>query len=105
MLDPTEEQAYREALFSLLENSKVSRSALYLMEPTGEFRLAAHLGFSPRDLPVASFGKENPLFQRVNHFRKPFYFNSPKDAGKTVSSWKPPTRRGCSRRRFTRTAG
>ncbi len=81
MLDPTEEQAYREALFTLLESSKVSRSALYLMEPTGEFRLAAHLGFSPRDLPVSSFGKESPLFERVNHFRKPFYFNSPKDAG------------------------
>ena len=81
MLDPTEEQAYREALFALLEGSKVSRSALYLMEPTGEFRLAAHLGFSPRDLPAASFGKENPLLERVNHYRKPFYFNSPREAG------------------------
>src|SRR5882724_4593230 len=81
MLDPTEELAYREALFALLEGSKVSRSALYLMEPTGEFRLAAHLGFSPRDLPAASFGKESPLFERVNHFRKPFYFNSPREAG------------------------
>jgi hypothetical protein len=81
MLDPTEEQAYREALFTLLENSRVSRSALYLMEPTGEFRLAAHLGFSARDLPAASFGKESPLLERVNHFRKPFYFNSPGEAG------------------------
>ncbi|MGH9442934.1 MAG: HD-GYP domain-containing protein [Thermoanaerobaculia bacterium] len=81
MLDPTEEQAYREALFSLLESCRVSRSALYLMEPTGEFRLAAHLGFSPRDLPVASFGKDSALFERINHYRKPFYFNSPSEAG------------------------
>jgi HD domain len=80
MLDPAEEQSYREALFSLLESSKVSRSVLYLMEPTGEFRLAAHIGFSPRDLPRASFGQDHPLVERINHFRKPFYFNSPMDA-------------------------
>jgi putative nucleotidyltransferase with HDIG domain len=77
MLDPTVEQRYREALFILLDRSKTTRSALYLMEPTGEFRLAAHYGFSPRDLPLAQFGKEHPLVEWVNRFRKPFYFNSP----------------------------
>jgi len=71
------EQRYREALFTLLEKSKTTRSALYLMEPTGEFRIVAHYGFSPRDLPAPSFGKEHPLVEWVNRFRKPFYFNSP----------------------------
>ena len=80
MLDPTVEQRYREALFSLLEKSKTTRSALYLMEPTGEFRLVTHYGFSPRDLPVAQFGKDHPLVEWVNRFRKPFYFNSPVEA-------------------------
>ena len=80
MLDPTVEQRYREALFSLLEKSKTTRSALYLMEPTGEFRLVAHYGFSPRDLPVPTFGKDHPLVECVNRFRKPFYFNSPAEA-------------------------
>ena len=80
MLDPTVEQRYREALFSLLEKSKTTRSALYLMEPTGEFRLATHYGFSPRDLPTAQFGKDHPLVEWVNRFRKPFYFNSPVEA-------------------------
>ncbi len=80
MLDPTVEQRYREALFSLLEKSKTTRSALYLMEPTGEFRLVTHYGFSPRDLPVAQFGKDHPLVEWVNRFRKPFYFNSPAEA-------------------------
>ncbi len=80
MLDPTVEQRYREALFSLLEKSKTTRSALYLMEPTGEFRLVVHYGFSPRELPVAQFGKEHPLVEWVNRFRKPFYFNSPAEA-------------------------
>jgi hypothetical protein len=80
MLDPTVEQRYREALFSLLEKSKTTRSALYLMEPTGEFRLATHYGFSPRELPVAQFGKDHPLVEWVNRFRKPFYFNSPVEA-------------------------
>ncbi len=51
------------------------------MEPTGEFRLAAQVGFSPRDLPAPSFGKENPLLERIHHFRKPFYFNSLSEAG------------------------
>lgn len=77
MLDPAVEQRYREALFTLLDKSKTTRSALYLMEPTGEFRLAAHYGFSPRDLPVAHFGKDHPLIEWVHRFRKPFYFNSP----------------------------
>jgi len=80
MLDPTVEQRYREALFSLLEKSKTTRSALYLMEPTGEFRLVTHYGFSPRELPLAQFGKEHPLVEWVNRFRKPFYFNSPAEA-------------------------
>ena len=80
MLDPTVEQRYREALFSLLEKSKTTRSALYLMEPTGEFRLVTQYGFSPRDLPVAQFGKDHPLIEWVNRFRKPFYFNSPVEA-------------------------
>jgi len=80
MLDPTVEQRYREALFSLLEKSKTTRSALYLMEPTGEFRLVTHYGFSPRELPVAQFGKDHPLVEWVNRFRKPFYFNSPGEA-------------------------
>ncbi len=80
MLDPTVEQRYRESLFALLEKSKTTRSALYLMEPTGEFRLVAHYGFSPRDLPVAQFGKDNPLVECVNRFRKPFYFNSPAES-------------------------
>ena len=80
MLDPTVEQRYREALFSLLEKSKTTRSALYLMEPTGEFRLVTHYGFSPRDLPASSFGKDHPLVEHVNRFRKPFYFNSPAEA-------------------------
>ena len=80
MLDPTVEQRYREALFTLLEKSKTPRSALYLMEPTGEFRIVAHYGFSPRDLPAASFGKDHPLVEWVNRFRKPFFFNSPSEA-------------------------
>jgi putative nucleotidyltransferase with HDIG domain len=80
MLDPTVEQRYREALFTLLEKSKTTRSALYLMEPTGEFRIVAHYGFSPRDLPAASFGKEHPLVEWVNRYRKPFYFNSPAES-------------------------
>jgi len=80
MLDPTVEQQYRESLFVLLEKSKTTRSALYLMEPTGEFRLVAHYGFSPRDLPAAQFGKEHPLIESVNRFRKPFYFNSPAES-------------------------
>jgi hypothetical protein len=80
MLDPTVEQRYREALFTLLEKSKTTRSALYLMEPTGEFRIVTHYGFSPRDLPVASFGKDNPLVEWVNRYRKPFYFNSPAES-------------------------
>ncbi|HKB70582.1 MAG TPA: HD domain-containing phosphohydrolase [Thermoanaerobaculia bacterium] len=80
MLDPAVEQRYREALFSLLEKSKTTRSALYLMEPTGEFRLVTHYGFSPRDLPVAQFGKDHPLLEWVNRFRRPFYFNSPAEA-------------------------
>ena len=80
MLDPTVEQRYREALFTLLEKSKTTRSALYLMEPTGEFRIVAHYGFSPRDLPAASFGKDHPLVEWVNRFRKPFYFNSPAES-------------------------
>ncbi|HET7452113.1 MAG TPA: HD domain-containing phosphohydrolase [Thermoanaerobaculia bacterium] len=80
MLDPTVEQRYREALFSLLEKSKTTRSALYMMEPTGEFRLVTQYGFSPRDLPIAQFGKEHPLIEWVNRFRKPFYFNSPVEA-------------------------
>ncbi|HWC65827.1 MAG TPA: hypothetical protein VG777_07075, partial [Thermoanaerobaculia bacterium] len=80
MLDPAIEQRYREALFTLLEKSKTTRSALYLMEPTGEFRLVAHYGFSPRDLPVAQFGKDHPLLEWVNRFRRPFYFNSPAES-------------------------
>ena len=80
MLDPTVEQRYREALFTLLEKSKTTRSALYLMEPTGEFRIVAHYGFSPRDLPAGSFGKDHPLVEWVNRFRKPFYFNSPAES-------------------------
>lgn len=80
MLDPAQEQRYRDALFELLGANKVSRCALYLMEPTGEFRLAAHVGFSARDLPPAHFGKEHPLVERINHYRKPFYFNSSQEA-------------------------
>jgi putative nucleotidyltransferase with HDIG domain len=80
MLDPTVEQRYREALFTLLEKSRTTRSALYLMEPTGEFRIVTHYGFSPRDLPAASFGKDHPLVEWVNRFRKPFYFNSPAES-------------------------
>lgn len=81
MLDQEKESDYREALYALLEKNKIRRAALYLMEPTGDFRLTAHYGFSPRDMPSAQFGKEDPLVESVNHFRKPFYFNSPDEAG------------------------
>jgi hypothetical protein len=80
MLDPAQEQRYRDVLFELLGANKVSRCALYMMEPTGEFRLTAHFGFSARDLPPAQFGKEHPIVERVNHYRKPFYFNSSQEA-------------------------
>ncbi len=81
MLDQDQEKHYREALYTLLEKNKATRAALYLMEPTGDFRLTAHYGFSPRDMPPTQFGKNHPLVERVNHFRKPFYFNSPDDGG------------------------
>jgi putative nucleotidyltransferase with HDIG domain len=81
MLDQDGEKSYREALYALLERSKATRAALYFMEPTGDFRLTAHYGFSPRDMPAAQFGKGHPLLERVNHFRKPFFYNSPDEAG------------------------
>src|SRR5215467_13911921 len=80
MAEPKKEESYREALSKLLERSGAPRAAFYLMEPDGDLHLAAHCGFSPRDLPPAAYGKDHPLFERLNHFRKPFYFNSPVEA-------------------------
>jgi putative nucleotidyltransferase with HDIG domain len=80
MLDLEREQRYREALYALLERSKATRAALYLIEPTGEFRLAAHYGYSPRDMPRLQFGKDDALVRAVNRFRQPFFLNSPAES-------------------------
>jgi hypothetical protein len=79
MTVPEKENRYREPLYALLEQNRTTRAALYLMEPTGEFRLAAEYGFSPRDQPPAQFGKDHPLVERVQHHRRPFYINSPRE--------------------------
>lgn len=81
MADSDAEKRYREALDKLLEGTGATRACLYLLAPTGEFRAAAHYGFSPREPPASTLDKAHPLFERINRFRKPFYVNSFLEAG------------------------
>jgi hypothetical protein len=59
----------------------VARARCYAIHPSGDFRLVARYGFSPRFPPEEVLEADGPLIEWVKRLRKPSYANSPAEAG------------------------
>jgi putative nucleotidyltransferase with HDIG domain len=75
------EALFRETISVLIARSVAERACIYLISDTGDFDLISQLGYPARALPPAGFTKSHAILECVNHYRKPFFFNTPREAG------------------------
>lgn len=81
MLEEALQARIGEILTSSREALGVARARCYVIDPTGDYCLAARYGFAPRFAPEGLLNGTDPLIEWIRRHRKPVYANTPATAG------------------------